>query len=66
MQLVIKDLNCYSIEVGNVKCVHYDGVSFILSDDGSGKWPYGGSIEAAKSMGAKTVEKVRRLFVFCH
>ena len=35
--------------------------SFTLTDDGSGKWPYGGAIEAAKSMGAKVVEKVRKL-----
>lgn len=34
-----------------------------LTDDGSGKWPYGGAIEAAKSMGAKVEEKVRRLLV---
>ncbi|XP_076057782.1 glutamine amidotransferase-like class 1 domain-containing protein 3, mitochondrial [Oratosquilla oratoria] len=36
-----------------------DGVSITLgkSDDGSGKWPYGGSIEAAKALGASPVEK---------
>lgn len=35
------------------------GVTLTLgkSDDGSGKWPYAGSIEAAKSMGANVVEK---------
>ncbi|KAG0725632.1 ES1, mitochondrial [Chionoecetes opilio] len=35
------------------------GVTLTLGqpDDGSGKWPYGGAIEAAKSMGAKVVDK---------
>ena len=35
------------------------GVTLTLgkSDDGSGKWPYAGAIEAAKSMGANVVEK---------
>jgi len=35
------------------------GVTLTLgkSDDGSGKWPYAGSLEAAKSMGANVVEK---------
>jgi len=36
-----------------------NGVSLTLgkSDDGSGKWPYGGSLEAAKALGANVVEK---------
>ncbi|XP_071546314.1 ES1 protein homolog, mitochondrial-like isoform X1 [Panulirus ornatus] len=35
------------------------GVTITLgkADDGSGKWPYAGSIEAAKALGANTVEK---------
>ncbi|KAK8739314.1 hypothetical protein OTU49_003568 [Cherax quadricarinatus] len=35
------------------------GVTVTLgkADDGSGKWPYAGSIEAAKALGANTVEK---------
>lgn len=35
------------------------GVSLTLgkSDDGSGKWPYAGSLEAAKALGANVVEK---------
>lgn len=41
------------------KVLGSSGVSITLgkSDDGSGKWPYAGSIEAAKALGANTVEK---------
>lgn len=31
----------------------------LLTDDGSGKWPYAGSLEAAKALGANVVEKVK-------
>lgn len=36
-----------------------NGVTITLgkSDDGSGKWPYAGSLEAAKGLGANVVEK---------
>ncbi|CAL4126137.1 unnamed protein product, partial [Meganyctiphanes norvegica] len=36
-----------------------NGVTLTLGkpDDGSGKWPYGGSLEAAKALGANVVEK---------
>lgn len=33
-------------------------MKYFFTDDGSGKWPYAGSIEAAKALGANTVEKV--------
>ncbi|KAF2351506.1 Class I glutamine amidotransferase-like [Trinorchestia longiramus] len=41
------------------KVLGNQGVSLTLgrADDGSGKWPYAGSIDAAKSMGANMVEK---------
>lgn len=51
-----------AFKVCSVRSQQSDACYFFLifPDDGSGKWPYGGAIEAAKSMGATTVEKVRK------
>jgi hypothetical protein len=35
--------------------MHY----FFLADDGKGKWPHAGAIDAACQMGANVVEKVK-------
>ncbi|XP_066988922.1 glutamine amidotransferase-like class 1 domain-containing protein 3, mitochondrial [Macrobrachium rosenbergii] len=67
VERVIKDFHSTKKPIGfcciapmlAAKVLGNSGVSITLgkSDDGSGKWPYAGSIEAAKSLGATAVEK---------
>lgn len=67
VERVIKDFHgakkpiglCCIAPVLAAKVLGSSGVTLTLGkpDDGSGKWPYGGAIEAAKGMGANAVEK---------
>lgn len=38
--------------------------SFYLADDGKGKWPHAGAMDAASQMGANVVEKVKTIMFF--
>ncbi|MCL4126748.1 UNVERIFIED_CONTAM: hypothetical protein GTU68_003433 [Idotea baltica] len=67
VERVIKDFHgakkpiglCCIAPILAAKVLGPSGVEITMgkSDDGSGKWPYGGSLEAAKALGAKPVEK---------
>jgi hypothetical protein len=37
-----------------------------FTDDGKGKWPHAGAIDAASAMGANVVEKVRIISFLFH
>ncbi|XP_042237367.1 ES1 protein homolog, mitochondrial-like [Homarus americanus] len=67
VERVIKDFHgakkplgfCCIAPILAAKVLGGSGVTVTLgkADDGSGKWPYAGSIEVAKALGATTVEK---------
>ncbi|KAK7081049.1 es1 protein, mitochondrial [Halocaridina rubra] len=67
VERIIKDFHSSKKPIGfcciapmlAAKVLGNSGVTITLgkSDDGSGKWPYAGSIEAAKALGANAVEK---------